>query len=351
MSSRWPPLSKSNEPDLKLNMLLTSVLGVKRSISHWHLAIAAIIASLVAVLPDHSRVVTAVEPVDEIIAYVVEGTGNGHGRGLSQWGAYGWAVEHGWEWEQILDHYYGGTVMGDIDPNQRIRVRLTDFDGSSWMGVTSASSSASWSSPDGSGTGVSAIKVAEVAANQFDIYIGDGLACPGASTLSVPDGPISTDSTEFDAVRMIQTFLTAFGWDPNGIDGDFGPQTESAVRAYETDEGLTVDGVWDIGDATRARELIAAATSTIGWGEPIRVSGPVIISTTVDESLAEPGDVLGLCSGSGAVTHYRGSLELRDTSSGNRVINEVSVENYLRGVVPREVSASWGDRGDRKSVV
>ena len=179
-------------------MLLTSVLGVKRSISHWHLAIAAIIASLVAVLPGHSRVVTAVEPVDEIIAYVVEGTGNGHGRGLSQWGAYGWAVEHGWEWEQILDHYYGGTVMGDIDPDQRIRVRLTDFDGSSWMGVTSASSSASWSSPDGSGSGVSAIKVAEVAANQFDIFIGDGLACPGASTLSVPDGPISTDSTEFD---------------------------------------------------------------------------------------------------------------------------------------------------------
>ena len=28
MSSRWPPLSRSNEPDLKLNMLLTSVLGV-----------------------------------------------------------------------------------------------------------------------------------------------------------------------------------------------------------------------------------------------------------------------------------------------------------------------------------
>ena len=65
MSSRWPPLSKSNEPDLKINMLLTSVLGVKRSISHWHLAIAAIIASLVAVLPGHRRVVTAVEPVDK----------------------------------------------------------------------------------------------------------------------------------------------------------------------------------------------------------------------------------------------------------------------------------------------
>ena len=87
--------------------------------------------------------VSAVEPVDEIVAYVVEGTGNSHGCGLSQWGAYGWAVEHGWDWEQILDQYYGGTEMGDIALNQRIRVRLTDFDGAVWMGVISASSSAS----------------------------------------------------------------------------------------------------------------------------------------------------------------------------------------------------------------
>ena len=40
---------------------------------------------------------------------IVEGTGNGHGRGMSQWGAYGWAVDQGWNWIQILDHYYGTT--------------------------------------------------------------------------------------------------------------------------------------------------------------------------------------------------------------------------------------------------
>ncbi len=44
---------------------------------------------------------------------VVDGVGNGHGRGLSQWGSYGWAVNYGWDWTQILDHYYGGTTMGD----------------------------------------------------------------------------------------------------------------------------------------------------------------------------------------------------------------------------------------------
>ncbi|NNE10868.1 MAG: SpoIID/LytB domain-containing protein, partial [Ilumatobacter sp.] len=32
-------------------------------------------------------------------------------------------------------------------------------------------------------------------------------------------------------------------------------------------------------------------------------------------------------------------------SSGNRVVNEVDVENYLRGVLPKEVPPSWGDSG------
>ncbi len=327
-------------------MPLTSVWTVKRVRSPWHIVLAALLAPLFTSMSTDHGTVSAVAPVDEIVAYVVEGTGNGHGRGLSQWGAYGWAVEHGWDWEQILDHYYGGTVMGDIAVDRRIRIRLTDFDGSAWMGVISATSSASWSAAGQSGSGAPAIKVVEVSSNQFDVFVGDGVACPGASTLSVPDGPFSQSPEALDPVREIQTFLTAFGWNPNGIDGQFGPQTESAVRAFQTDEGLTVDGIWNLDDATRARQLIASSTSTVGWGSPTRVSGPVVVSTTANESTAAPGDVLGLCSGSGAVTHYRGSLELRDTSSGNRVVNEVSVENYLRGVVPREVSASWGDRGD-----
>ena len=309
-------------------------------------ALGALCASSVSMLTASGGAVSAIEPVDEIVAYVAEGTGNGHGRGLSQWGAYGWAVEQGKDWEWILDHYYGGTYLGEIDTNQRIRVRLTDFDGASWMGIISSTSTASWSAGDSSGSGAPAIKVVEVAANQFDISIGDGVACPGSSTLVVPDGPIEQGSTDSSAVREIQTFLTAFGWDPGGIDGDFGPLTESAVRAFQTAKGLDVDGIWNPVDATRAREIIAASISTIGWGEPIRVSGPVVVSSSVDESTSSPGDVLGLCSGSGAVTHYRGALEFRDTSSGNRVVNDVLVENYLRGVVPREVSASWGDRGD-----
>ena len=36
---------------------------------------------------------------NDIIAVVIDGTGYGHGRGMSQWGAYGYAVDHGWDWQ------------------------------------------------------------------------------------------------------------------------------------------------------------------------------------------------------------------------------------------------------------
>jgi len=72
----------------------------------------------------------------QIVAYVARGVGNGHGRGLSQWGAFGRAVNGGQSWQQILDAYYGGTVNGNrSDPG--FRVRLTDWDDASTFGVIS----------------------------------------------------------------------------------------------------------------------------------------------------------------------------------------------------------------------
>ena len=57
----------------------------------------------------------------------VTGRGNGHGIGMSQWGAYGYAADHGWTAAQILDRYYGGTVSGTTDATS-ITVRLMGLD-------------------------------------------------------------------------------------------------------------------------------------------------------------------------------------------------------------------------------
>ena len=53
------------------------------------------------------------------------GSGNGHGLGMSQWGAEGLA-ELGWSYDQILTHFYRGTTVApDASPPGRIRIGLT----------------------------------------------------------------------------------------------------------------------------------------------------------------------------------------------------------------------------------
>ena len=53
-----------------------------------------------------------------------------------------------------------------------------------------------------------------------------------------------------NAVRELQTMLNKLGYDlgPCGIDGDFGKATEAAVKSFQSDHRLEVDGV--VGSAT-----------------------------------------------------------------------------------------------------
>jgi stage II sporulation protein D len=54
---------------------------------------------------------------------VVTGAGWGHGVGMSQDGALGYA-EHGWSYRAILAHYYSGTALGQVPGSTRIRVLI-----------------------------------------------------------------------------------------------------------------------------------------------------------------------------------------------------------------------------------
>lgn len=90
--------------------------------------IAALVA-LLAVVGVGSLVGTPAPVAAADVSVVIDGRGNGHGIGLSQWGAYGYAVDHGWTAAQILDHYYGGTVAATVPLDTTIRVRLQNLDG------------------------------------------------------------------------------------------------------------------------------------------------------------------------------------------------------------------------------
>jgi stage II sporulation protein D len=55
--------------------------------------------------------------------FYIRGGGDGHGIGMSQYGAYGYAL-HGADYRTILRHYYQGTSLGTISPGQTVRVLL-----------------------------------------------------------------------------------------------------------------------------------------------------------------------------------------------------------------------------------
>lgn len=53
----------------------------------------------------------------------ISGAGDGHGVGMSQDGALGFA-QHGYDYQAILSHYYTGTAIGQVAPRTRVRVLM-----------------------------------------------------------------------------------------------------------------------------------------------------------------------------------------------------------------------------------
>lgn len=77
------------------------------------LGVALLVAAVVCATAGTARAETAL---------IVSGHGWGHGVGMSQWGAYGYAL-HGWKYRRILAHYYPGTRLSHVG-EQRVRVLL-----------------------------------------------------------------------------------------------------------------------------------------------------------------------------------------------------------------------------------
>jgi stage II sporulation protein D len=106
---------------------------------------------------------TNVSTAPSVVAFT--GHGWGHGLGMSQWGAYGYAL-HGWTYDRILAHYYPGTTLGPA-PVSTVRILVA-----SEKKVTLASMEP-WSVVDATGTKT------PLAAGS--IVVGTGLKVNGAA--------------------------------------------------------------------------------------------------------------------------------------------------------------------------
>ena len=72
-------------------------------------------------------------------------------------------------------------------------------------------------------------------------------------------------------VLQIQCLLTYLGYDPGGIDGANGKNTIAAVKRFQTDYGLTVDGY--AGSATQKMLTGAVAGTAVKMEKPEDASG------------------------------------------------------------------------------
>jgi SpoIID/LytB domain protein len=80
---------------------------------------------------------------------------------------------------------------------------------------------------------------------------------------------------------------------------------------------------------------VADVSPTASFSTPLSVDATTAVV---------PNDMVGLCEPAGSVRYYRGTITaINGTDGENRTINTLKVDDYLRGVVPRESPAAWGD--------
>lgn len=254
-----------------------------KSRRHMFLALSAATISILGFTPHASAARHEVSPYSNAVdvspamavaastSYpVVETTGHGwgHGRGMSQYGALGYA-ELGWTSAQILDHYYGGTVGGTVP-----------------AGVTS---------PDSAALRVD-LRTNREHATRVDIELGSIRVLDGATLI------VETAADSGQAVRI-----------------------DSSTTGLLVETAASCSGPWT--------EIANVATTTLE-----------IQKTTSDDTA---DGLLRVCEPTGSSTWYDGALRTYSFGAGPgvagtpRTVNIVTVEQYLRGVVPKEMPASW----------
>jgi g-D-glutamyl-meso-diaminopimelate peptidase len=66
--------------------------------------------------------------------------------------------------------------------------------------------------------------------------------------------PLLKHDSKGEMVTYLQQLLDQLGYDPGGVDGIFGANTERAVKEFQPNQGLAADGTEGLGfESLRAR--------------------------------------------------------------------------------------------------
>jgi Putative peptidoglycan binding domain/CHAP domain len=93
-----------------------------------------------------------------------------------------------------------------------------------------------------------------------------------------------------DAVKQVQMKLEALGFNPGAVDGEYGPATAAAVRAFQKKMKLEADG-W-VGPETRAALRGASTKKAVRQLAQVRSTGAV---SPGQKALSEALKYIGVC--------------------------------------------------------
>ncbi len=301
----------------------------------------ALAAALVVSVPVIRGATSARASISTVQTVVIDGRGNGHGSGLSQWGALGWATQYDKTWEEILAIYYSGTTLGTLTaadyrntPVGRITVQLTALNGRQTAVISESGALSTPSDPNGRRWSSLVAREVPGRNNVYTVWGRTTQACPAGDTPLDPGTPNDPSDPS----------------DP----GD----TSTTVADSSTTTATTPATTESTLPASSAPDTSAPATSTPaplpGWVRiASNVTGPITFTTEkVDQAGAvSPRDVIGVCQKNGSLRYYRGTiLAVNGPSGSNFTFNSVLVDDYVRGVVPRESPASWAKLGGGKGM-
>ncbi len=272
-----------------------------------------------------------------IRSVVLTGHGYGHGRGLGQWGAYGYAVDKGWDYRRILQHFYGNTSPGNISPDSQLAVRLTAHDskpltvyqstGQIWLGVNGLVTGPR--PGDGFGTPLdpNAPPPAPVAPTEppTTLAANKGPVPVGVITTATLPGEVPSSVVDPGATTTTLVPAPPVGWSTRP------PGSAAVVRITMVSPGtFTISEAASCAGPFTVRSTVAAPSVAVSLG-PVPPKD-------------DPTNALQVCYQSGARRAYRGDLVAVDGKPNQYAVSRVNMEEYLRGVVPAEVPASWGTK-------
>ena len=135
---------------------------------------------------------------------------------------------------------------------------------------------------------------------QIGVLVLIGLCFWSLTDAGRPQEALSRIGSRGDEVRAVQQKLKSLGYDPGAADGIYGAATARAVRQFQSDRGLTADGVAGVqtlralglsgGTVAESRSddaaLLARVISAEARGEPY--TGQVAVGAVILNRVAHP---------------------------------------------------------------